>query len=268
MSEENLSHSFSPSLSKTSVVIARAPTWFQQSTACSNWTDDGRADFFYISYEMLNVFSIYFESSDDNRGYFIGHRQQFKAHDDKINGVAFCASLGCASSRLSFASCGNDRYIRTWTLSSELYELDKQICLRQDIVPNACAACYLADCCYVLAASLHGHIIVWVPSDQRVAGSPLIKKFEKDAASVCSWLPPSGDSTNILGIVGFKSGDVCCYSYEASTVFKDSSLTSVFRIHAHDFEVCGLTPVKLKAENGTRFASSGRDSSVKVRLFQ
>ncbi len=265
MPSEDFSHSVNSRPSRSNLFIPRGPTWFRQSPAmCSPWTDEGGADFAFMCYDLLTIFTVHFDSTEDGEGFYITFKQQFKGHEDNINAVSFCTRPLGASSDFSFVSCGNDRFLRIWQKSSGLYELEKQVSLRQDVVPNTCAALIIPGRYVVLAASLNGHVVVWETLDQGSTSVPLVKKLEKETATACSWVSASSDASSFLAIIGFKSGDVCCYSYDSSTISNEGSLASMFRLHAHDFEVCGLVPVKFNGDNAGYFATSGRDASVKV----
>ncbi|VDD79399.1 unnamed protein product [Mesocestoides corti] len=115
-----------------------------------------------------------------------------------------------------------------------------------------------------MAASLTGHVVVWEPTNRHVGSSLLVKKLEKDVSTSCTWMPPDCDSTILLGVVGFKSGDVCSFSYGCSDISSDASLNVLFRIHAHDFDICSLVPVQFFEDGICYLATSGRDSYVKV----
>ncbi|KAM3176719.1 hypothetical protein ACTXT7_005960 [Hymenolepis weldensis] len=161
-------------------------------------------------------------------------------------------------------TCGNDRALRIWSNEhSDAYKLDREIQLGRDIVPNVCAACVVSGAMCILSASLTGHIIIWEPSNPLSPSNPFIKKFSKFAASCCLWMPPISNDRGLLAVVGFNSGDICGYTYDRSVPMNKNSCSQIFKISAHNFEVCSIVPVSGLAEECQCFASAGRDAEIR-----
>lgn len=251
--------------SVASLVFPHSLTWFKSSpTACSPWSNDGFCDVAFMSYDFLCIYRLCYSTSGADDGYYFCFLSQFKAHDQNIHSVSFPVHFGGVPCEKCFITCGYDRYIRLWSFISNEYTLDKEVQLGQDVIPNACAACNVSGCLYVLSASLTGHVVIWEPLNPHSAKRPIVKKFKKDVASSCLWMSSASDTTNLLAIVGYASGDICGYLLDRSNSADKNSLDLVFRKSAHRFEICSLVAVN-DLEGGTRlFASAGRDGDVRV----
>ncbi|CUT99139.1 gem associated protein 5 [Echinococcus multilocularis] len=252
-------------LSVASLVIPHSLTWFRASpAACSPWSNDGNCDVAFISYEFLCIYKLCCGTSESGDGYYFTFLDHFKAHDQSIHSVSFPVHFSGLPPEKCFITCGNDRCIRMWSTTSNTYTLDKGIQLGQDSIPNTCAACSVSGHLYILSASLTGHVIVWEPMSPHLALKPMVKKFKKDIASSCVWMLPASDTSKLVGIIGYESGDICGYSYDHNNPANKSPLDALFRKSAHRFDICSLTVINDIEGDCGFFASAGRDADVRL----
>ncbi|VDM15831.1 unnamed protein product [Hydatigera taeniaeformis] len=251
--------------STASLVIPHSLTWFKSSpAACSPWSEDEGCDVAFISYEFLCIYRVCYGTSESGDGYFFTFLDHFKAHDQNVHSVSFPVQFSGPPLEKCFITCGNDRCIRIWSASSTTYALDKGIQLGQDTIPNTCAACSVAGSLYILSASLTGHVIIWEPLSPHLGLKPLVKKFKKDIASSCVWMLSATDTTKLVAIVGYESGDICGYSYDPTDPANKNPLCVLFRKSAHRFDICSLIVASGPEDDRQCFASAGRDADVRL----
>lgn len=268
MKNENIDEDGEDATYKFTVVVPRGPTWFRTSAlACLPWqSKEGTSfsEFAFMSYELLCIYKIMFGQVNGEEGYYIEFQQQLKAHNDAITSVTANRCNGIELTSCLFVTSGSDHFIRIWNKQDEVWKLKYQTCLRQDVDPVACDSLSLTNSTCILAGSSAGHVIVWDVVEEVLPRSPIVKKFDKDCATCCCWLNSSNlDASTFTGVVGYKSGIACAYAYKPATLVNEGQLSALFRINAHDCDVCGLIPVTLFHKENGHFASSGRDSTIK-----
>ncbi len=247
-------------------VIPRAPLWFRCSPlVCfphENLSDGSILDVLFLSYEYVNAFSLVKTDNEGDNPYTFKFCQKFKSHDETATCIA-CSTCDSDASPV-LCTCGADGYFRTWRRINGVWMLDKQVHLRQELSPTAVSLYSEKKNIFVLGGSSLGHAIIWHIPQNKDFKAPFVKKMEKDAVTCSAWLPSSQETSYLFGVLGFKSGSVSVIKYSFGSIENESNLTIVHRINAHNYEICSLVPLDTGV-NKLSFATSGRDSSVKVR---